>query len=241
MKRVVILQPQFLPWRGVFEQIRLSDEYIHLDDVALPQGRSFISRVQIKTAQGPAWLTVPIRKGAQHLVDIKTDDSQPWRKTHLKTLHNAYARAPHADAMLELAHTVYALETDSLCEWNIHAIETISKFLNLRCTFSRASTLPSTKKSTERLVEIACAASATQYLTGHGALSYLSPEPFERNAVQVEVMDYRRSPYPQLFEGFDPHVSVLDLIANTGTEAPSFLDSPSLEWRHYERNRKISA
>ena len=43
---LVVSQPMFLPWIGLFEQVRLADRFIHYDDVQLPQGRSFISRVK---------------------------------------------------------------------------------------------------------------------------------------------------------------------------------------------------
>ena len=77
VKTVVILQPQFFPWRGVFEQIRLADEFVHLDDAQFQKG-GFTNRVQLKTANGPLWLTVPVlRHGklppiAEVEIDYKT-------------------------------------------------------------------------------------------------------------------------------------------------------------------------
>jgi hypothetical protein len=241
MTRAVILQPQFFPWRGVFEQIRLADQYVHLDDVALPQGRSFITRVQIKTAQGPHWLTVPVKHGPNTIKEIRTDENQGWRKKHIKTLQTTYSRAPFCDEMLALVGGIYAQETDSLCAINIAAIEAISRYLGLKCSFARASDFPSTTRGTERLVELSAKLGASHYLTGHGALNYLTPEPFEALGVSVQIIAYRRSPYPQLYEGFDPHVSILDLIANTGQKAAAYLESNSQEWREYERAREISA
>jgi hypothetical protein len=240
MNRTVILQPQFFPWRGVFEQIRLANCYIHLDDAVLPQGRSFVSRVQIKTAHGPQWLTVPVMRGHAAIRNVRTDESQGWRQTHIKTLQTNYARAPFCDEMLQIVSDIYAHASDSLCEINITGIETISRYLGLSCSFFRASDFPSINRSTERLVELSREVGASHYLTGHGALNYLTPEPFEAEGVEVEIIDYQRTPYPQLFQGFDPHVSILDLIANTGQKAATYLESNSQEWREYERAREIS-
>ena len=39
-RTVVISQPMFLPWVGLFEQARHADVWFHYDDVQLPQGRS---------------------------------------------------------------------------------------------------------------------------------------------------------------------------------------------------------
>ena len=58
--KVVISQPMFFPWVGMFEQIRLADIYVHYGDVRFSKG-SYVNRVQIKTAQGVRWLTVPLQ------------------------------------------------------------------------------------------------------------------------------------------------------------------------------------
>ncbi|MBY0369526.1 WbqC family protein [bacterium] len=240
MKRVVILQPQFFPWRGVFEQIRLADIYVHFDDVAFPQGRSFLTRVQVKTRQGPAWLTVPVRRDGERIRDVQTDDSQPWRTRHLKTLQQVYASAPYVDDMLDIVRAVYAAPETSLSAINSLAIEKVSRYLGLKCTFKRSSDLGGSGKGQDRLLEIANHLGANVYLTGHGALNYLLPTPFENAGVGVEVMDYRRGRYPQIHGEFDPHVSILDLIANTGQKASTHLESQSLEWGEYERTREVS-
>jgi hypothetical protein len=43
-------------------------------------------------------------------------------------------------------------------------------------------------------------------------------------------MRYTRRPYRQLHGAFDPHVSILDAIANLGPAAASVLESPAIPW-----------
>ncbi len=232
MSTAVILQPQYLPWRGVFEQIALADVYIHFDDVQFPQGRSFTSRVQVKTAAGPRWLTVPVlRGGRQTIAQTQIDESKPWRTEHLRTLEHAYARAPHRDAMLALARDVLDPAPASIGELNAAALERIAAALGLHPRFARSSAHPSAAKATQRLVELCLAHGATRYVTGHGALAYLDEALFAQHGIAVEVMEYQLTPYAQLHGDFDPYVTVLDLIANAGTEAArAHLDSPSVPW-----------
>ena len=132
MKKIVILQPMFFPWIGVFEQINLSDLYIHYDDVQFPKGKSrkiFINRVQIKGASGTQWLTVPVlRKGTQLINQVIIDDSQNWRDKHLKTLKQNYSKAPYSEEMFDIVRTAYSLKTDRLSELNIFIIEKISHY-----------------------------------------------------------------------------------------------------------------
>src|SRR3954466_1858113 len=96
-RTVVVSQPMFLPWVGLFEQVRLSDIFVHYDDVQLPQGRSFMSRVQLKSAQGVTWLTAPVdrTKSGKLLKDVVLFGEEDWRGKHLKTIKHAYAKAPY--------------------------------------------------------------------------------------------------------------------------------------------------
>ena len=52
---VVISQPMFFPWIGMFEQIKAADVFLHYDDVQMPQGRSFISRDVFRVWVGEDW------------------------------------------------------------------------------------------------------------------------------------------------------------------------------------------
>jgi hypothetical protein len=46
-------------------------------------------------------------------------------------------------------------------------------------------------------------------------------------------MDYRRTPYPQLHGAFNPHVSILDLIANTGHAGIEYIHSQTVDWKEF--------
>jgi WbqC-like protein len=232
MSTIVVLQPQYLPWRGVFEQVALADVYVHFDDVQFPQGRSFSSRVQVKTADGSRWLTVPVRReGPRPIAETRIDDSRPWRAEHLRTLAHAYARAPHRAAMLLLAEDLLADPSPCIGDLTSHAIERVAETLGLRTRFARSSSSPSSAKATDRLVELCREYGASRYVTGHGALAYLDEAAFAVAGIAVEVMDYDLRPYPQLHGDFDPYVSVLDLIANVGiTTASTELHPRTVPW-----------
>lgn len=232
MKTVVILQPQFFPWRGVFEQIRLADEFVHFDDVQFPQGRHFTTRVQIKTAQGPLWLTVPVVRTAARatIAETEIDYATAWREKHLRTFAMSYARAPFGAAARAIMEDVYGERPRTIAELDIAALERCAAELRLTAAFSRASATPVTGAKSARLIALLRPRDATCYVTGHGALHYLDEPAFAGDGIEVRVMAYACTPYPQLHGAFDPHVSVLDLIANLGPEAPAALSSPAIPW-----------
>jgi hypothetical protein len=231
---IVILQPQFFPWRGVFEQMRLADEFVHLDDAQFQKG-GFTNRVQIKTANGGAWLTVPVlRSGALPPInETEIDYKTPWREKHLRTLRMTCARAPHVIEMCALVEDLYAEKPRTIAVLNILALERVAAELKLAPRFSLTSATPVATKQTERLIDLLLPRAATQYITGLGALAYLDEAAFARREIDVRVMEYARVQYPQLHGPFDPHVSILDLLANTGSAATSYLVSETLPWRAY--------
>jgi hypothetical protein len=237
-RTVVISQPMFLPWVGLFEQARHADVWLHYDDVQLPQGRYFTTRVQIKTADGVAWLTAPVdRKRSGKMINETVFTSDDWRSKHLKTIQHAYGKAPHFDLMFGLVEKIYGLKTDSLAEFNVHGFETIARFLGLRCEFRRSSVSGVAGASTQRLVDLCASAGATAYVTGHGALKYLEYEKFEARGIDVRYIDYRLAEYPQRHGEFTPFVSIIDPLANVGGAARDLVVSPTVSWRDFVAKR----
>lgn len=232
--KVVISQPFYLPWPGLFDQIRLADVFIHYDDVQLPQGRSFCSRVQLMDESGISWLTVPIVGESRGLInEARIDYSQNWKERHLYKIKKSLSAAPFYDDVICLTEEKPGESFLSLAELNIFFIESISRYLGLSTTFLRSSRWGTKSKSTEKLLELCSLNKATQYITGHGAKNYLDHELFERNGIDVQYMNYQIQPYQQLYGDFTPYVTVLDLIANTGPGAIKHLQSKTISWREF--------
>lgn len=232
MSVVVISQPMYFPWVGLFEQVALADVFVHYDNVQLPQGSSFITRVQIKTADGPQWLSAPVkRKRGQLIKDVRLDTQSGWQHKHLASLRHRYARTPHLNTMIKLVESVYAKTTSSLCELNIASIETVADFLGLTTRFVRSSEHPTDAQSTQKLIDYCQQYSATRYVTGHGALQYLDHDAFVSCGIDVHVMDYQCIGYDQPHGGFTPYVSILDAIACLGHEARTVIEPRTRDWK----------
>ena len=60
MKRISILQPNYMPWRGYYKIIKNSDCVVLYDDVQYTKN-DWRNRNIIKSAKGPIWLTIPVR------------------------------------------------------------------------------------------------------------------------------------------------------------------------------------
>jgi hypothetical protein len=236
MTTVVISQPMFFPWVGMFEQIRLADVYVHYDDVQFSKG-SFSNRVQVKTEKGAHWLSVPLTglRLGQRINEVCLDGTTGWRDRHLALLEQAYRRAPHRDEMLGLVHGVYGRASATLSELAMASMEAVVSYFDLApgTAFHRSSELGVPGVSDDRVLSLVKRFGGARYVTGHGARNYLDHEMFEGAGVEVSYLDYQKTPYSQLHGAFTPFVSILDLIANEGVKGASYVVSPAVPWRSF--------
>ncbi len=236
MTTVVISQPMLFPWVGMFEQIRLADVYVHYDDVPFSKG-SRVNRVQTKTSDGFKWLTIPLSDVhlGQHIRDLVADDVQGWRNRHLTSLEQVYRQAPHKDEMLSVVEKVYQAKESRVVDILTSGIREVCAYFDLlgQRKFVHSSAMGVDGTGSRRVLDLVAAERGDVYVTGHGAKTYLDHELFEENGIRVEYMHYQRTPYPQLYGEFNPHVSILDLIANLGKDGCDLIHSPSVYWRDF--------
>src|SRR4051812_38504716 len=116
-RRVVISQPMFFPWAGMYEQIKLADVYVHYDDVQFSKG-GFTNRVQVKSPTGSTWLTIPLEglRLDQPINDVRISNKKDWRAGHAGILRACYAKAPYFRDMMDLVDEVYIQPGDLLVD-----------------------------------------------------------------------------------------------------------------------------
>ena len=236
MKTVVISQPMYFPWVGMLEQMALADVFVHLDDAQFSKG-GFFNRVQIKTAEGTPWLTVPL---AENKLGQALNETQPathdWSRKHLATLQQTYATAPHGVAMVALVERALEVKYDSLAALSAASMEALAEaFEVLPGTILRASEIGVAGTGSDRVLAICHSLGATRYVTGHGAADYLDHAAFEAAGVAVEYMDYAKLPYPQLHGEFTPFVSALDLLANCGQAGRDVIAPRTVCWKDFAK------
>jgi hypothetical protein len=222
----------YMPWFGLFEQVKKADIYVHYDDVQLPTKSSVITRVQVKLPNGISWLTVPIerRPGGHARINEYTVAGNVWREKHLATLSHAYKRAPFFPEMYALAESILSFPGDNLALLNQCSIEKIAAYLGLKTRFMTSSSLDCPGNKTERLVAICRKLGAGVYVTGWGAKNYLEHEMFAAHSIEVYYPRYVCLPYEQLHGVFTQYVSILDLIAHRGPAATEHFASEFVHW-----------
>jgi hypothetical protein len=239
---VAINQPCYLPWRGHFALMKAADLFVFYDDVQFTSNtsRSFAARVQLKTAQGRRWLTVPVHKSGrfgQRIDEVTIADDGRWPARHVAAVREALRAAPFAGAVEPVLAALASGAWSHLAELTIATTRLMAELLGVQPKVLRSSALGVPGAGSARVLAVCQSLGATRYVTGHGALDYLDHEAFEGAGIQVEYMDYDLSSYPQRHGAFEPYVTALDLLANTGPEAGAHVRVRTVPWREMVTRR----
>ncbi len=138
MKKVAILQSNYIPWKGYFDMIAAVDEFILYDDMQYTR-RDWRNRNQIKTPQGVQWLTVPVQvKGKFHQKIKETElNGSDWASTHWNTLAQNYRRAIHYEEIATWLEPLYLSEVYThLSQLNRQFLEAVCDYLEIKTIIS---------------------------------------------------------------------------------------------------------
>jgi len=218
---VAIHQPNFLPWLGYFDKLLRSDVFVLFDDVQFPRARSFANRASIKTPNGEARVTVPVKsKGTiRNIGEVEIADPN-WQKKPLRTLEHAYSRAPYFEPYFGPLRELLFAEKHDLCRLNCSLIRFVSDALGgtPRFVFSSELCLGTTLSGQEKILHILRTLDADTYISGTGAGSqrYITEDAFRDAGIKLEWQHFRHPVYPQLHGQFVPGLSAVDFLFNCG-------------------------
>jgi hypothetical protein len=222
---LVVLQPSYLPWLGFFDQVRRCDCFVFYDDVQYDKD-GWRNRNRIKSAAGPVWLTVPVRtrgRMGQPINEVEIANATPWARKHLKTIEEAYARAPRRDAYLRPLTELLVRKWERLADLDMALSRLMCGWLGLDRPMVRASELGIGGDRNTRLVALCRHFGADTYLSGNAAQAYLDVAMFAAHGIRVEWQNFRHPEYLQQHGPFLPYLSALDLVLNVGEECAAVL------------------
>jgi hypothetical protein len=225
-RRVAVTQSNYIPWKGYFDLIARVDEVVLYDDVQYTR-RDWRNRNRIKTPQGTRWLTIPVKtRGRYHQRIDETEVSDPgWAARHWAAIRQSYGGAPHFGRYEGTLEELYAGTKETvLSAVNERFLRALCSLLGIETAMSRSDGHAQSAERSERLVALCRRAGASEYVCGPASRGYLDERAFAEAWIAVTYMDYSGYPeYPQLHPPFEHHVSVIDLLLNTGPDAPHFM------------------
>jgi hypothetical protein len=177
MKKVAIIQSNYLPWKGYFDVLAGVDQFVLYDHVQYTR-RDWRNRNRVKTKQGVKWVTVPVfiqERSKQTIRATKIADRR-WATKHWKTICQAYGRSKYFSNYQDIFSELYlkASHLEYLSEINTLFIREICGLLGITTEILLSDELQLNEGKNESLIGICKQLDADIYVSGPAAKTYLA-------------------------------------------------------------------
>ena len=234
MKRVAVIQSNYIPWKGYFDIIHDAELFLFYDDVQFTR-QDWRTRNRIKTANGVTWLSIPAGTKLDRLIcEVELVDAH-WQQKHWRTISQAYARAPFFSKYKEFFEDVYLQRRwANLSDLNQFLTKHIAReFLGITTQFRDSREYGAQGSKQDRLLDLLLRAGADTYVSGPSARGYIDAARFHEAGITLVWKSYDGYPaYAQPHPPFEHGVSVLDLLFSVGPDAPYYI------WGWRERSQE---
>lgn len=193
------------------------------------QKQTYRNRCRIATANGSQVLTVPVERteGKCLMRDVRISDHGAWRHLHWNALQSAYGESPFFEFYADDLHPFFERRWTFLLDFNMDITNKLCELLDIHPRLSLTTNyIPSTSGEEEKSF------GKEEKTLGEDEKSLEEMEPFIdfREAIHpkhpLPDADFAPRPYYQQHaprHGFQPNLSILDLLFNEGNEAIFFL------------------
>lgn len=230
-----IHQPSFFPWLGLLDKIAKTNQFVLLDHVKLVKGTNQY-RNQFYCQGEFKYLTLPVSiNSASTFVNANLKHSN-WINEHLKKISNYYRKSPFFDLIYgELEPLYRSFQNDSFLQVLFKSMEYLFEKYDIKAAFINSSSLDCSTKNGDLVFEICQKTNTNVYLSGRGALNYLTNDHFEqfKNAsVELVWHSFKHPIYVQDPKfNFVEGLSSLDLLFFKGP-----MEAKNIFWENVNKN-----
>jgi hypothetical protein len=213
--KLVIMQPYFFPYVGYFQLLHAADRFVVYDDVAfIKQG--WINRNRILINGQASFITVPVKHATSFkpIYAIEIDDgpqNRQWRAKMLKSIANAYRRAPEFARVFPIVEAVIQSGVTQMADLARASLRAVADYLDLRCAWVESSRLYDNAGLTgqARVLDICRRVGATEYVNPPGGAELYSRDEFAAAGIGLHILRSHPIDYPQFGA---PHVASLSIV-----------------------------
>jgi hypothetical protein len=229
MKRIAILQSNYIPWKGYFDIINMADEFVIYDEAQFTR-RDWRNRNLIKTKNGLKWLTIPVEvKGRYHqkICETRISDKK-WALRHWQVIKHNYSSAPYFGVYEDLFEQAYQQSSsfEFLSDVNKLFINLINSILGINTLITNTTKYQLEGNRNKKLISVCKQAGANVYISGPSAKDYIDERLFSEANVSIFWVDYTGYPeYNQKYPPFQHSLSIIDVIFNCGSDSHLFMNS----------------
>ncbi len=195
------------------------------DECLIERHESFIkqtyrNRMIIPTTNGPLSLTIPTNHDtSMAMKDIRISDHANWRHVHWNALLSAYGESPFFEYYQDDIRPFYEKKYEFLFDFNMETMQKMVELLDIRPKVSVTDeyVLSAERRAKDEENDAQGSTLNTQFLDFREAIRPKKPLPDG---------EFAPTPYYQVYGqkfGFQPNMSILDLLFNEGNEAIFYL------------------
>ncbi len=214
-KRLAIMQPYFLPYIGYFQLIAAVDKFVVYDDVNYIK-RGWINRNRILLNGVAHTFTVPVRHASQNtrICDLELSIDELWRSKLLRTLKQAYAKAPCFEQVSPLIDQVISYPTKSLSDYLLHSLRVLVGYLGLETELVNSSSVYRNAElaGQARILDICKQEQADIYVNPMGGVDLYRRDRFSDAGVTLQFLRPRPTSYAQGNGIHVPWLSIVDVL-----------------------------
>lgn len=213
-------QPNYWPYPGLIGKIMKSDRFIYVTKVQFEK-KSWQKRNRIRTKEGWTYINVPtVTKGKfdQNICDVEIDNTTDWRQKTMRSISLVYGKAPYYKDYKDFMEDLYTHEWGYLADLDIFIMNFILDELAITTEIFYDKDFEFQGAKTEMLVDMCRQLECDTYLSNLGSAAYVEIPAFTDVGFNHLYIDYKGEPYRQQFSGFEPGLSILDMLMNCGKE-----------------------
>lgn len=211
------MQPYLFPYIGYYQLVYSADVFIFYDDVSFIK-QSYINRNNILANGKASRFTLPVL-GASSNVLIENLEYLNSKKI-LRTIAQAYAKAPYFDDIFSMIESVLSQENRSITNINSLSIQVVFEYLGINKKTLIASQIDydRTKGRADRLIELSKTHGCDHYINSPGGKALYEKYYFEDQGIKLDFIETEIQPYIQNTDEFVPYLSMIDILMNCSKE-----------------------
>jgi hypothetical protein len=184
---------------------------------------SYTNRNKVRTKESWCWLTVPLKTkgkfGDLYINQLEIANDFRWAEKHWSTLRFSYAKTPYFAQHEPFFEQVYSQRWDYLKDLTRAITSYLLDSFGIKTPLLFSSEMGIEGQKDELILNLCRAVAAKVYISGPLGRDYLNEQLFQDAGIRVIYQDYKHPTYPQVYPGFEPYMSAIDLLFNCGPKS----------------------
>ena len=219
--KLAIMQPYFLPYIGYFRLMAAADKFVVYDDVNFIKG-GWINRNRILLNDQEHLISVPLQGASSNrrINQITLSPKTTWRKKLIRTLEQAYKRAPEFGPVSQLLDKIINYAENNLAAYLLHSLELLKSYLALEVDLVPTSSKyeNAALKGQLRVLDICRRENASVYLNLSGGKNLYDSKVFASHGIKLRFLEPPEIEYQQFGNPFRPSLSIIDVLMFNSVE-----------------------